>query len=495
MLDKFGLRISYFWDIAQRSRTDTWIALAQQIFRLEIEKESLASTMNVQVKNEESDTPAKYEETAVPMTRGEQHVQVKVEEEVSTPPPRPSPQLRIAPSIGASGISSRYQRSSSSLPTLKTSARSTRLAVHNNASAIAPSAAPVNLTGCHGPARASLSVPTSPSRSDITTNVPPPSDYRVRQPALTRLQSVSAESKTVPRHQTASFSDHNPVLDALVAPSSTPSSQFDQHMQGKCSPVSSMKTTKLMKGPAYPGVIVPFCKDPRAWLDDELYGDWIYTTSTGIIKKLPQLGSCGPWQVPLPSNMDTTIHIDPYIHLLSRLLNVRIQSTKSPPSIHVKLFESQIAEQEKDSCLLEEHTAMKWKAWAVLAAWVDHLVRRGAPPAIPPIDLVSFVRNKILAEGRHAKAAAVDLLHERQGVVLPFEGHGILQMPRLTPADLLPQPRPSLSVAQKPSLMPFMRPPQASKSGHKHLLSDDSSSSSSSESSPEVQTKRLRRKK
>ncbi|KAK2049805.1 hypothetical protein LZ31DRAFT_288124 [Colletotrichum somersetense] len=451
--------------------------------------------MNVQIKNEESDTPVKIEETDVPMTRGEQDVQVKVEEEVSTLPPRPYPQLRIALSIGASGISSQPQRSSSSLPTQKTNAHTTRLAVHNNASAIAPSAAPVNLMGCHGPAHASLPVSTSPSRSGIATNVPPPSGSGVRQPALTKLQSVSAKSKTVSKHQPASCLGHNLVLDALVVPSSTPPSKFDQHMQGKCSPVSYMKTTKLMNGPAHPGVAVSFCKDTRAWLDDEPHEDWIYTTSTGSIKKLPQVGNCGPWQVSLPSNMDTSIHIDPYIDLLSRLLNVRIQSTKSPPSIYVKLFESQLAEQENDSYLLEEHTAMKWKAWAVLAAWVNHLVRRGAPPAIPPIDLVSFVRNKILAEGRHAKAAAVDLLNEQQGVLLPLEGHGILQMPRLTPADLLPRPRPFPPVAQKPNLMPFMRPPQASKSGHKHLLSDDGSSSSSSESSPEVQTKRLRRKK
>ncbi|KAK1564133.1 uncharacterized protein LY79DRAFT_573572 [Colletotrichum navitas] len=437
--------------------------------------ERLTSTMNVQVKNKVSDNPVKVEEADVSMNRGEEDVQVKAEEEVSALTPRPSSQLRCALSVGASRISSRSQISSSNLPMQQTTARPARLAVHSNASATAPSAV---------------------SGSGTTTNLPPTRSSGVRQFATTKPQSVTVEPKSVSRHQPASISGPKLILDLLAVPSSIPLLQPDQYMQGGRRPVSPMKITKPMTGPVHPGVAAPFCKETRAWLDDKPHEDWIYTTSTGSIKRLPQLGSCGPWQVFLPSKMDTAIHIDPYIDRLSHLLNVQIESTKSPPSIHVKLFKSQVAEQAKHSYLLEEHTAMKWKAWAVLAAWVDHLVRRGAPPAIPPIDLVSFVRNKLLTEGRRAKETAVGLLYDRQGVVLLPEGHGTLQMPRLTPSDLIPLPKPSPPGTRKPSLVPTKRPPQASKYGHKHLLTDDSSSSSSSssDSSPEVQTKRLRRR-
>ncbi|EFQ35845.1 uncharacterized protein GLRG_10954 [Colletotrichum graminicola M1.001] len=447
--------------------------------------------MDVRVKNEESDNPVKVDEADVPIDRGEQDVQVKAEEEVSAlTPPSPS-QLRCALSVGASRISPRYQRSSSNLPMQQTTARPARLAVHSNASANAPSAVSANLMACQGQAHASLPAPSSASGSGTTTNLPPTRSSGVRQLATTKLQSFAVKTKSVSRHQPESRSGPNLILDFLAIPLSTPPSQSDQYIHGGRRPVSPMKTMKPMTGPVHP-VAAPFCKETRARLDDKPHEDWIYTTSTGSIKKLPQLGSCGPWQVSLPSKMDTAIHIDPYIDRLSHLLNVQIESTKSPPSIHVKLFKSQLAEQAKHSYLLEEHTAMKWKAWAVLAAWVDHLVRRGAPPAIPPIDLVSFVRNKLLAEGRRARETAVDLLHDRQGVVLLPKGHGTLQMPRLTPADLIPLSKPSPPGTRKPSLMPTKRLPQASKYGHKHLLTDDSSSSSSSDSSPEVQAKRLR---
>ncbi|KAK2013370.1 hypothetical protein LZ32DRAFT_647279 [Colletotrichum eremochloae] len=457
--------------------------------------EHLANTMDVQVNNEELDGPAKIGEADVPVNRGERDVQVKAEEEeVYALPTRSSVQMPCALSLGAPRTLSQTQRSSSSLLMQQANARPDKLAVHNNATAITASITPANLVGRQASANSSLPAPSSAPKLDIKTNVPPPRGSGARQSAPTKLQSVTAESKSVFKHQPVSRSGLNLTLDALVVPLSTLPSQPNKHIQNKRNPVSPMKTTKFMTGPVQPGVAVPFCKETRAGLNNEPHDDWIYTTSTGSIRKLPPMDSCGSWEISLPSKLDTAIHIDPYIDRLSRLLNVKIESTKSPPSIHVKLFESQFAEQAKHSYLLEEHTAMKWKAWAVLAAWADHLIRRSAPPAIPPIDLVSFVRNRFLTEGRHAKATAVDLLHERQVAMLLPEGHGTWQMPRLTPADLVPLSKPPPPGVQQPSLMPTKRLPQASKSEHKHLLSDDYSSSSSSDSSPEVQTKRLRRK-
>ncbi|KAK2002335.1 hypothetical protein LX36DRAFT_707943 [Colletotrichum falcatum] len=488
--------------------------------------------MGVQFKNEESETPVKIEEDDVPVNMGERHVQVRAEDKVSIPPLRPSSQLRCVPSGGASRISTQPARSSSSLLVQQTSAYPVKLAVHNDLSAIAPSAAPANLMSRHGPAPTPLPISSSASISDTANNAPLPKGSGVRRftpsAALANLisrhgpapppapipssasrsgtttnvptlrvsgaQFASTKLHSVTELQPAPCSGPKPTLDAAVVPLPTPPPQPEKHMQGKRRLVRPMKTAKPMAGTVHPEIAVPFYKETRAWLDDKPDEDWTYTTSTGSIEKLPQLGSRGPWRVSLPSKIDTAIHIDPYIDRLSHLLNVQIESTRSPPSIHIKLFESQLAEQAKHSYLLEEHTAMKWKAWAVLAAWVDHLIRRGAPPAIPPIDLVSFVRNKLLAEGRHAKETAIGLLNERKGVILLPEGHGTLQMPRPIPADLVPLPKPSPPGSQQPSLTPTKRLLQPAKYGQKYLLTDDSSSSSDSDSSPEFQAKRLRHK-
>ncbi|GKT86219.1 hypothetical protein Ct61P_04069 [Colletotrichum tofieldiae] len=286
-------------------------------------------------------------------------------------------------------------------------------------------------------------------------------------------------------------------LFASQLPVSAP--QPSQHMQSRQKPVDPTDTAKLTIHPDHEAT-GPFGNETRMCLENEANEDWTYMTSTGDMKALPKLASCGSWGVSLPSKMNATIHIDPYIDRLNGLLHVEIESTKSPPSINVKLSRSQLAEQAKHSYLLEEHTAMRWKAWAVLASWVDHLVLRGAPPAIPPIDVVSFVRNRLLAEGRHAKTNAISLLQERRGVTLLPEGHHTSQMPRLTPASILPKPessRAEASRAQLHGLLPATKPPLVSAAGKKRPLyggsSSSSSSSSSSDSSPEIQAKRLRR--
>ncbi|GKT57821.1 hypothetical protein ColTof4_09804 [Colletotrichum tofieldiae] len=173
-------------------------------------------------------------------------------------------------------------------------------------------------------------------------------------------------------------------LFASQLPVSAP--QPSQHMQSRQKPVDPTDTAKLTIHPDHEAT-GPFGNETRMCLENEANEDWTYMTSTGDMKALPKLASCGSWGVSLPSKMNATIHIDPYIDRLNGLLHVEIESTKSPPSINVKLSRSQLAEQAKHSYLLEEHTAMRWKAWAVLASWVDHLVLRGAPPAIPPIDV------------------------------------------------------------------------------------------------------------
>ncbi|KAK1977125.1 hypothetical protein LZ30DRAFT_732539 [Colletotrichum cereale] len=481
---------------ALRKGPDSQITSAQQVSCLDIRIGRLVSAMDVQVKNEELDDLVKIEVANDPVKRGQGGVQVKVEEEeVSALPSRLSSQPRSALSVAATTATSEDQRSFANLQRHQATARPARLAVRNNASAIAPSTAPANILGRRGPAHVSLPYPSSALRSSAEANAPPPRGSVARRSFPTKLQSATAKAKSAFRHHTASYSGPNLMLDALLIPPSTPPSQPDKHIRGERRPVSPMKTTKLITSPAHPGVAASFREEARTRLDDKFHEDWTYTSPTGSIKKMPRRGSCGSWEVSLPPKMDTIIHIDPYIDRLSDLLQVQIEPTQSPPSIHVKLFESQLAEQAKHEYLLEEHTALKWKAWGVLAAWADHLVRRGAPPAIPPVDLVSFVRNKLLAEGRHAKANAVNLLHARQGVTLLSEGQDTSQIPRLTPVDLLPKPKSYSLDAQQPSLMSAERPPQASEAGHKHLLSDDSSSSSGSDSSPEVQTKRLRRKR
>ncbi|GJC89721.1 hypothetical protein ColLi_12559 [Colletotrichum liriopes] len=119
-------------------------------------------------------------------------------------------------------------------------------------------------------------------------------------------------------------------IDPFAFQLPVPALQPSQHMQSRQKPVDPTDTTKLTIHSSHKAT-GPSGNETRMCLENEAHEDWTYMTSTGDTRALPKLASCGSWGVSLPSKMNATVHIDPYIDRLNGLLHVEIESTKSPP--------------------------------------------------------------------------------------------------------------------------------------------------------------------
>lgn len=64
--------------------------------------------------------------------------------------------------------------------------------------------------------------------------------------------------------------------------------------------------------------------------------------------------------------------------------------------------------QAYDPSYVEEHLALKWKAWAVIYAWDYEVELSRRDKSTVRVDAVSFARDRILREGCEAKDWVLD---------------------------------------------------------------------------------------
>ncbi|KAJ0342890.1 hypothetical protein COL922a_000714 [Colletotrichum nupharicola] len=135
---------------------------------------------------------------------------------------------------------------------------------------------------------------------------------------------------------------------------------------------------------------------------------WIRNTNDGSIAEAPKLQGCGPWEVPLPPGMDPAVHVNPHSPLLCRYLDCWIIGPEGTPLLKVHIHPLMRGRHA------EEYVAKKWTAWKMMFAWVEHLDQYGKNDARAPMDIVSFVRNRIVWEGKMAREGAARAIANRE---------------------------------------------------------------------------------
>ncbi|KAF0326042.1 hypothetical protein GQ607_006860 [Colletotrichum asianum] len=139
---------------------------------------------------------------------------------------------------------------------------------------------------------------------------------------------------------------------------------------------------------------------------------WIRNTNDGSIAEAPKLQGCGPWEVPLPPGMDPAVHVNPHTPLLCRYLDCWIRGPEGSSTLKVHIHPLMRGRHT------EEYVAKKWTAWKMMFAWVEHLEQYGKNDAHAPLDVVSFVRNRIVWEGKMAREAAARAIANREDNVM-----------------------------------------------------------------------------
>ncbi|KAK1838148.1 hypothetical protein CCHR01_19228 [Colletotrichum chrysophilum] len=135
---------------------------------------------------------------------------------------------------------------------------------------------------------------------------------------------------------------------------------------------------------------------------------WIRNTNDGSIAEAPKLQGCGPWEVPLPPGMDPAVHVNPHSPILCRYLDCWIIGPEGTPLLKVHIHPLMRGRHT------EEYVAKKWTAWKMMFAWVEHLEQYGKNDAHAPMDIVSFVRNRIVWEGKMAREGAARAIANRE---------------------------------------------------------------------------------
>ncbi|KAF6830719.1 hypothetical protein CPLU01_07176 [Colletotrichum plurivorum] len=122
-----------------------------------------------------------------------------------------------------------------------------------------------------------------------------------------------------------------------------------------------------------------------------------------------------PWQIPFPPDMIPQASIGS-VERLERLLNVKVWVGYFPSSIMIGLTEKQKMLQAYSPSYVEDHLALKWKAWAVIYAWTFEVELSRRNKSMARVDAVSFAREWLVTEGLEAKEFALDE-HRARGLL------------------------------------------------------------------------------
>ncbi|KAF6813479.1 hypothetical protein CMUS01_12827 [Colletotrichum musicola] len=114
-----------------------------------------------------------------------------------------------------------------------------------------------------------------------------------------------------------------------------------------------------------------------------------------------------PWQIPLPHDMHPQANIRS-VERLEQLLNVKVWVDYFPSRIMIDLTKKQRMLQAYDPSYVEDHLALRWKAWAVLYSWTFEVELSRRDKSMAPIDAVSFAREWLMTEGLEAKQFVLD---------------------------------------------------------------------------------------
>ncbi|KAK2776077.1 hypothetical protein CKAH01_12601 [Colletotrichum kahawae] len=139
---------------------------------------------------------------------------------------------------------------------------------------------------------------------------------------------------------------------------------------------------------------------------------WIRHTNDGSISEAPKLQGCGPWEVPLPPGMDPAVHVNPHAPLLCRYLDCWIHGAPGSPTVKIYIHPIMRGRHA------DLYVAKRWTAWKMMFSWVEHLEQYGKNDAHVPTDVLSFVRNRIVCEGRMDKEGAARSIENRENSVM-----------------------------------------------------------------------------
>ncbi|KAF9876200.1 hypothetical protein CkaCkLH20_06143 [Colletotrichum karsti] len=161
------------------------------------------------------------------------------------------------------------------------------------------------------------------------------------------------------------------------------------------------------------------------------YDYWTRLTLDGATVEAPKLPGCGPWEIPLPPNMDTRVHVDNNASLVFHYLGVHVTSKRYPPVIKIDLYPAQRIQETVTPFIIEDHAACRWRAWKIIFDWAEQLKIHGSAPANPPLDILTFIRNRAHQTGRLARDSALRAIEGHQQSPM-FGGLAIWQLPART---------------------------------------------------------------
>lgn len=135
--------------------------------------------------------------------------------------------------------------------------------------------------------------------------------------------------------------------------------------------------------------------------DSEIIGNFI---------EAPKIPRCGPWEIPLPPNMDTSEFVEPYVEQINVILGISIESKSRPPTVCIKLTKKQqehISASPNDTMYQELVNSLRWKASSALFAWSRHLKDDARTRNSRPLGIVEFIGNYLIEEGAAARKTSI----------------------------------------------------------------------------------------
>ncbi|TDZ59797.1 hypothetical protein CTRI78_v005067 [Colletotrichum trifolii] len=255
--------------------------------------------------------------------------------------------------------------------------------------------------------------------------------------AAQRLLLSPSSQGAIAHHTVGLLPRHNE--SAGIANMTPPSTPQEKSPPAPAPAAKKEKNFTTLETLVFPGV--PLAKTFDHWS--------ILNPSKNLVQEAPKLPGCGPWEMPLPPNMDVKIFIEPYLAQLSRMLNVHIVACNSPNMLSVDLSPAQRAEPQ----FVEEHIACRWKAWKLLFDWVKHLELRGQAHSLPPSDILAFVLWSIMREGLQARDLAVEEIEQRCQNRPMFYESSVWQLPT-EPQVAAPNPSFEKAEFEEPSFPP-----------------------------------------